>query len=168
MSATSLPKGLKQLGAGPGFRDRICSMLEQIAMLSDFSHRELETLADYMHAFEAIPGTEIFREGNHDSFLCLVVEGKLDVVKERDEGQQRHIATIRAGKVIGEMSIIDEQPHSATVVAKTECTLLLFTKRSFLRIAEAHPGLAFRVLWKMSQLLSHRLRQTSGKLVDYL
>lgn len=168
MATTSLPKGLKQLGYGPSFRDQICSMLEEINLFTDFSHRELLTLASYMHAFEAVPGTVILREGNRDSYMCLVVEGKLDVIKEREEGEHRQLAVIRAGKAVGEMSLIDEQPHSATVVAKTDCTLLLFTKRSFERIADDHPRLAFDVLWKLAETLSHRLRQTSGKLVDLL
>ncbi len=163
-----LPKGLQQIGHGPSFKERLSDMLEDITMFNDFTRRELETLADYMQAYDAVPGTMVFREGHRDSFLCLVVEGKLDVIKEADGGKQRKLATIRPGKTIGEMSIIDQQPHSATVVAKTETVLLLFTQGNFERIAEEHTRLAFKVLWKMAQTLSHRLRQTSGLLVDHL
>lgn len=162
-----LPKGLKQLGYGNAYREDIINMMEETIMFSDFSRRELEQLADYMHAYEAGVGTVVFKEGNKDSYLCVVIEGKLDVFKESGKGDKK-LATIRPGKVIGEMAIIDEQPHSATVVAKSDSILLLATKHTLNSLFDEQPRLAYRLLWKIAQLLSHRLRQTSGMLVDYL
>jgi CRP/FNR family cyclic AMP-dependent transcriptional regulator len=163
-----LPKGLVQLGYGATFRERIADMLESIAMFDGFARRELELLADYLHAYEAPSGSVLLREGRRDGFLWLLVDGRLDVIKEAEGGKQRRLATVRAGKAIGEMSIIDEQPHSATVVVTTPATLLLLTKQSFERIGEEHARVGFRLLWKVAEVLSHRLRQTSGQLVDYL
>jgi len=163
-----MPKGLQQIGHGTSFNERLGDMLEQITLFDDFSRRELETLAGHMQAYDATPGTVVFREGDRDSFLCLVVEGKLEVIKEAEDGKQRKLATVRPGKAIGEMSIIDRQPHSATVVVRTDTVLLLFTQNNFERLSEEHPRLSFKILWKIAQTLSHRLRQTSGQLVDHL
>ncbi len=165
---SDLPKGLEQLGFGSTFRDEICTMLESIQMFSELGHREIEILAGYVQAYRAPPKTVLLREGKRDSYMCLIVEGKLEVFKERNEGEQRRLATIRGGKSIGEMALIDAQPHSATVITREETTLLLLTRMGFDRLREEHPRLAFDVLWKIAQLLSFRLRQTSGMLVDYL
>lgn len=165
---TPSPEGLEQIGHGTSFREGLCDMLERIQLLRELNGQEIEALADFVQAYRARPGTILFQEGQRDPYMCLVVEGKLDVLKERGEHERRRLATVRAGKTVGEMSLIDELPHSATVVTTTDTTLLLLTRLGLERLAEAHPRLAFHITWKLAQLLSHRLRQTSGILVDYL
>ncbi len=165
---TTFPEGLEELGFGKAFKQEICSMLEKIQMIQDFSRQEIELLATFVRAYHAPAGTTLFQEGKRDSFLCLVVDGEIDVLKEAGYKNRRKIATIRAGKSIGEMSIIDGQPHSATVITTTEATLLLLTKNKLFQINETHPRLGLRIIWKIAELMSLRLRQTSGILVDYL
>lgn len=163
----SFTDSFEQLGYGSAFKETLCTMLEETQLFGAFSRPEVELLADFVHAYRARKGTTIFSEGKRDSFLCILVDGKLEVLKETD-GSQRRLATIRAGKTVGEMSIIDEQPHSATVVAATEVDLLLLTQNNLQRIADEHPRLGYKVLWRIAQQLSSRLRQTSGQLVDRL
>jgi len=161
-------KGLEQLGFGRAFRDTLCDMLEETQIFRSFERAEIELLADYVQAWRAPPKTVLFIEGKRDGYLCILVEGKLEVFKEADGRGRRHLASIRAGKTIGEMSIIDEQPHSATVISSTEVTLLTLTKGALARIADQQPKLAYKVIWQIASLLSARLRQTSGMLVDRL
>lgn len=170
MDETEIGKidGLELIGYGSRFKEEIGDMLDDAQLFADFSRPEIELLANYIHAFRAKPKTVIIREGRRNNFVCILIDGKLDVLKEVNEGNMRQIATIRAGKTVGEMSIVDELPHSATVVATTEVKLLLLTKSNLARIADEQPRLGFRIAWKIAQLLSHRLRQTSGKLVDFL
>ena len=73
-----------------------------------------------------------------------------------------------AGKTLGEMAVVDGEPRSATCVAKRECVLLLLTKDNFQCIVRQRPGLAVKLLVVIAKLLSQRLRQVSGVLVDYL
>ncbi len=161
--------GLEQIGFGDSFKEQLCGMLEEIQLFSDFGRKEIELLANYTQAYRAPKGTTVFSEGRRDSYLCILVEGKLDVLKEVDpDTPPKLLTTVRAGKTVGEMSLIDELPHSATVVTRTEAVLLLLTKYHLERINEDHPRLGLKVLLKIAQLLSHRLRQTSGQLIDYL
>ena len=159
---------LEQLGAGITFRDRLCAMLEGIQMFGDFNRQELEVFANYMQAYEASRGTEVFKEGGREGYMCFVVEGKLDILKEAEYGEPAKITVVRAGKTIGEMSIIDGLPHSASARVAEQATLVMLTKTNFERICEDHPALALRLLVKISRLMSLRLRQTSGVLVSYL
>ena len=159
---------LEQLGAGITFRDRLCAMLEGIQMFGDFNRQELEVFANYMQAYEANRGTEVFKEGGREGYMCFVVEGKLDILKEAEYGEPAKITVVRAGKTIGEMSIIDGLPHSASARVAEPATLVMLTKANFERICEDHPALALRLLVKVSRLMSLRLRQTSGVLVSYL
>lgn len=159
---------LELLGYGPSYRDQVRGMLDEIRLFRDFSGSEIDCLVDFVNAYRAPKGTTVFREGAHDPFMALVAEGRLEVLKDTYEKGRRRLAIVRPGMSIGEMSLIDESPHSATVVAVEETTLLLLTKHGYARLSEDHPRLALRVTWQIARLLSHRLRQTSGILVDHL
>jgi CRP-like cAMP-binding protein len=100
--------------------------------------------------------------------LCLVVEGRVSVMKEGARHAPKRIGTIGAGNTFGEMSLIDGEPRSASVVAEEPTILIVLTGEGFARLSLEVPRLAFKVLLKLSKLLSQRLRQTSGVLVDHL
>ncbi len=165
---SDLPKGMELIGYGPSFKDRICELLESIQILNDFTRSEIELMASYVHAYEAPAKTVVIREGRRSSYMCLLAEGKLNVYKEADAQEVKRLAVIRPGKTVGEMSLIDELPPSATAVSAGDCVLLLLTRQSFERMEQEHPRLGLRLMHKLAQLISYRLRQTSGVLIDYL
>lgn len=162
------PPKLQQMSFGDNAKGEIVEMLEDNNMFSDFDRHELRSLAEYCHAYLAPPETIIFKEGDPPSYLCLLIEGRLSVLKDADDEESKKLVDIRPGKTIGEMSVIDGLPYSATVKAAVESKLILITKEKFSRITEDNPRLGVKTLWKFSQLLSLRLRQTSGKLIDLL
>jgi len=167
MATGSAPK-LEQINFGGNFKGEVVAMLESNNMFTDFERQELRTLADYCQAYLAPVGTIVFNEGDQSSYLCLLVEGKLSVLKDSDGEKSKKLVDVRPGKTIGEMSVIDGLPYSATVKASANSKLILITKENFAKITEDHPRLGVKILWKFSQLLSLRLRQTSGKLIDLL
>ena len=169
MSETvELTDALELLGDGAGFKDELCAMIEGTQMFSDFTRSEVETLARYTRAYKAEKGKLIFREGEKGAYMCIVIDGKVDIVKENLERERKKISTVRAGRSMGEMSIIDEMPHSASAIAAEPVTLVMIPKYSFERLTSDHPGLALKIIKKLAKLLSLRLRQTTGTLLDYL
>lgn len=161
---------LEQLGYGPSFSAEVCGMLESCAMFDQMERYDIEIIAEQMLAYKAEANTTLLKEGQRDPFMCLLVKGRLSVLKERGayDSEPTHLATILPGRTIGEMSLIDGQPHSASVISITPSTLLVLTRKRLNDLSRAHPKTANRLILKIAQLLSHRLRQTSGKLIDYL
>jgi CRP-like cAMP-binding protein len=100
--------------------------------------------------------------------LCLIVDGRVSVMKQGAGGAAKQISSAGAGRVVGEMSLIDGEPRSASVVADEPSTLVVLTGEGFAHLSSENPRLAIKVLLKISKLISQRLRQTSGALVDYL
>ena len=72
------------------------------------------------------------------------------------------------GKTFGEMSLVDGEPRSASVLADEKTTLIVLTADDFARLASEIPRLAIKVLLKISKLLSQRLRHTTGVLADHI
>jgi CRP-like cAMP-binding protein len=148
--------------------DRIAAMLEKAQMFKDLEWALIEALSGYVQIYRAPPGAVLFREGDKGDFMCIVLEGKLEVHKEDNRRIDKTVSTVFPGRSLGEMTIVDGEPRSATAVAVVQSTLAVLTQENFMLIMRDKPALSAKLLFKIAQLLSQRLRLTSGILVDYL
>src|SRR4030067_1815020 len=80
---------LEILGSGIASSDRIVAMLENAQMRRDFEWAQISALAAYVQLYRAAPGAVLFREGDRGDFMCIVLEGKLEVHKE-DNRRHEH------------------------------------------------------------------------------
>jgi CRP/FNR family transcriptional regulator, cyclic AMP receptor protein len=168
MSTDKIEDNLELLGDGEAFRGELCSMIERTQMFKDFSRADIEHLARYARAYTVAKGKTIFREGQKAAFLCVIVDGVVDVIKKTDAHEPKKINSIRAGRSFGEMAVLDDMPHSATTVAADAVKLVMITKQKLEQLAIDNPTLGVKVLWELAKLMSLRLRQTTGSLVDHL
>jgi len=146
----------------------IIDFIIELPMFDDLKGDELLIVASRMNFFELQKGETLFREGDKGDFVCYVVEGTLDVLKESVSGKEVTIATIPRKRSIGEMSIIDNTPRSATVRAKSDVALVSLTQQGFNEMLEQHPQIGISVLKGLARLLSMNLRKTSSRLADYM
>jgi CRP/FNR family cyclic AMP-dependent transcriptional regulator len=161
-------EGLDLLGDGESFRSELCEMIENAPMFSSLSRHEVETLSDYMRGYRAKAGATVFEEGSKGLFMCVLVEGRVEILRDTPDEGKKKVTKVRPGKSMGEMSLLDGLPHSATSIASEDCILLLLTKMNFEKLAEEHPILYSKLLSQIARLMSLRLRQTTGILLDYL
>ncbi|MDB5504085.1 MAG: 3,5-cyclic-nucleotide phosphodiesterase [Tardiphaga sp.] len=101
-------------------------------------------------------GTLIIHEGQTTGHLYVLIDGQFDVVK----GDTVVASLTEPGAVLGEMSVLLEQPHTATVRATTDSTIYEFgDAASFLR---EHPAVALLI----ARLLAQRLNVATSYLAD--
>ena len=139
-----------------------------LALFDAFKSEDLDILARHMNYSEITGGEYLFTEGEQGDYLCFVVRGLLEVLKKTAQGDYRTIARLGKGSTIGEMSIIDKAPRSASVIARQPTILLILTKKGFDLLTDRHPVLANILLKKIMRLLSLNMRRTSSKLADRL
>lgn len=168
MDKTDSIDALDLMGDGESFRDTLCDMIEAVPMFSELTRPEVQTLAGFVRAYEVKRDAVIFKEGDKGMFMCVVSLGRVDILKESQEREQKKVATVRPGKSMGEMSLLDELPYSATAIARDDTQLLLLTRMSFERLSTEQPVLCNVLLRQIARLMSLRLRQTTGILLDYL
>ena len=154
------------LGAAP--TQRLCSMLEGTRLFGVLPRPDIEKLTAYAHAYGVDTDHVVTTEGQQLRFMCVIISGRLRVHKDSGRGKSTTLAELAPGTSIGEMSVIDGMPSSATAVAMEPTTLAVFKRSDLLRLMDDHPQLGVKLLWKLAQLLSQRLRQTSDKLVGIL
>ncbi len=158
----------KLMGAGAAFKEQICEMIADSRLFMDLDWNDIEAMANYVQCYEVSAGTIIFKEGDPGSYMCLLVKGEVEVFKYDEQGKPHRIVQISRGRTVGEMSIIDGEPRSATCIASQASVILLLTKDSYARMIHDKPVLAVHILSRIAKLVSQRLRGASGQLVEYL
>jgi CRP-like cAMP-binding protein len=158
----------QSLARSAASRKEVCDMIAATQLFADAAWNDIENFSGYVQCYETPAGTVIFKEGDAGSYMCLLVNGDIDVLKEDHAGKPQHIASVSHGKTVGEMAIIDGEPRSATCIAHSDSTVLLLTKDNYGRIIKERPGLAVFILTKLAKLMSQRLRGMSGQLVEHL
>ena len=127
---------------------------------------QIEELATFFQGYSATTGTILVMEGEKINYFCLICEGYVDVVKENTFGKLKKLKSLGPGKVIGEMAFFDQSPSSATIVVKSNATLLIMTHDSFNSLCLHSPYIAIHILSNFIRTISARLRETSGKLIE--
>ena len=87
------------------------------------------------------PGQAIFTEGDYGDFMYVLLEGSVEVLVHG-----KSVGTFDPVELFGEMAIIDPQPRSATVMAKTACKLARINRPRFLVLVQGQPEFALQVM----------------------
>lgn len=148
--------------------DVIASRLDGLKFGSMFVWEEIQVMAGYLLEKNFPAGTVIIQEGRKASSLAFIEEGIVTIQKEDIGAPERHIIDLSRDAVIGEVAFFDNEPRSATVVAKTNVSLLILTREQFDTLRSEHPDLAIKVLFYVGRVLSRRLRQVTGRYVGLL
>jgi len=138
----------------------------RLSLFDAFKSEDLDILARHMNYSEVMRGEYLFTEGDRGDFMCFVVHGLLEVLKKAIHGDYRAIARLGKGSTIGEMSIIDKAPRSASVIARQPTVVIILTKKGFDILTERYPTVGITLLKKIMRLLSLNMRRTSSKLAD--
>jgi CRP-like cAMP-binding protein len=130
---------------------------------------EIKVVARHMNTVELEPDEILFQESDKGNYVFFIREGELDVLKKSEAtGTEVVLATLGKGQSVGEMSIIDDYPRSATIRARSITVLYILSKSAFDLILSKHPKIGIKLLKGISCLLSGNLRETSKRLADYI
>lgn len=144
------------------------NILRETSFFEDFSDEELDFIKQYLNLRYFPEKTVLFKEGDIGDYLFFIVEGSVEVRIDSKKTKQFVIAAFSHGACVGEMSIIDDFPRSATIIATEATELLLLTKFRFQKICKDNPDLGIKFLTGIARNLSARLRKTTGRFADVI
>jgi len=138
-------------------KSQVVDRLAKVSILASLTGRQLERLAKWVKVMAYDDGETIVKRGEGGIGLYLILEGGAEVRRG-----SRHLARFGVGQFFGEMSLFDEQPRSADVVAlqPTKCAVL--TRWEFWAFATSTPTVLRGVLVEMTR----RLRETNQALSE--
>jgi CRP-like cAMP-binding protein len=101
-------------------------------------------------ALQIAPGDSLFREGEKGEKMYVLLEGEMEI-----RLGDFVLETVRQGALIGEMALIDDNPRTASVVAKTPCRLAEIDRRRFHFLVQQTPHFATHVMKTLADRLRH-------------
>ena len=115
----------------------------------------------------AVPaGSLVFREGEEGSGLLLLLKGSVEVIKQGPNGLTQQLATVDAPSVLGELSLISERRHSASIRATTDCEFRVLGREDFLRLLERDNLAAHKLIGAIAEVLARRLRRMNDIMLE--
>ncbi len=139
---------------------------ELLKPLPIFETLSLDEMQAFYHLCETVrfePGEALIEEGQPGEALYIVREGDLVVTQAQPEGEPLELARIGAGNYVGEMSLIDDAPTSATVAASSPVTAFRIRKDAFHDYLYSHDLVALRVYKSFTATLAARLREANAR-----
>lgn len=131
-----------------------------------FKPEEITQITKLMIPVVYAGGEPILKEGEVSKVLMLITSGQAKVVKTIDEKNVKILALLGEGEIIGEMSFFDDAPHNASVVAHNNLNVLALSKKDFESIIEKNERLALKILIRIIQICSQRIRNLNEEVKE--
>jgi CRP-like cAMP-binding protein len=119
-------------------------VLASVDLFQGLSKRELQRVLASAKELEFDEGAQVVREGDEDGRFYLLLDGTAEITKGR-----RTLATLGPGDYFGEISLIDGEPRSATIVATAPVRALTLARWNFRPLLDEYPTIARKVLLEM-------------------
>jgi len=91
-------------------------------------------------------GDVLLRQGEKDSSLYVLIDGRLKVKRDTGGGEQVILAAVQVGDMIGEMGFLDEETHSATLEADTKTDVLRIRRKDLEKLLDKHPQTVYKIM----------------------
>jgi CRP-like cAMP-binding protein len=159
MSGDQRTERVEQAAIDPEF-------LAQIPIFGGLPERVLARIIDVSRLVCVSAGTELFREGEPARSMFVVSEGELEICKRGRNGAEFCLAVLRRGDCVGEMSLIDIQPRSATVRAVGAAALCVVDQAEIAKLFRTDLEVYTLLVLNIAREISRRLRSADQVLVD--
>jgi CRP-like cAMP-binding protein len=140
--------------------ERVISTVEKVLFLKgvdlfrSIAAEELSHIAQITDEVEYAPDDTFIKEGDKGDSMYLIVDGKVKV-----HSGEHVLAELGPSQCVGEMSILDAEPRSASITALTELTLLKIQREDFGEILAEKPEISSGII----KVLTRRLREANRR-----
>lgn len=128
-------------------------LLERVEIFRGLTAEELMHLLESAEKCTFTPGETIVREGSSGAWLYVIIDGQV-IVRKHAQGKAADLAQLTPGDSFGEMSLVDQELRSASVIAETPCVLLRLSENTCWH----HPASGAKIYRNIARVLSRRLR----------
>ncbi|WP_296308915.1 Crp/Fnr family transcriptional regulator [Pseudomonas sp.] len=135
-------------------------LLKRIPLFSSLSNNQLSILENAFVKKKIRRNYLIFKQGQHSDSFFVVLVGRAHIVTTDEKNREVILAILEQGDYFGEMSLIDGNPHSASVKAVVPTEILMLERQAFESCMPAPESLPYRIMLSLVQ----RLRAADKKI----
>jgi CRP/FNR family cyclic AMP-dependent transcriptional regulator len=152
------------------------SFLSNVPIFSELGDTELEKISRLGVRKKYKKGNIIVLEQELGAALFVIISGKVKVVRTDVDGREVILSIFGPGEFFGEMSLLDGQARSATVVSQVKSELLMIHRRDFLQLIQEFPQVAISLLAELTmrlrkadtQIKSLSLKDAAGRVANVI
>ena len=124
--------------------------LRNVPLFAGCTRKELERIARSGDEVKMTAGTLLVDQGQTGVEAFVVLDGAVTVKRNN-----RKMTTLGPGAIVGELSLLDHGPRTATAICDTDCSLFVISQRHFLAVLDDVPTIAHKLL----AVLAGRIRE---------
>ncbi|HEU5345285.1 MAG TPA: cyclic nucleotide-binding domain-containing protein [Ktedonobacterales bacterium] len=133
--------------------------LAQVPLFQGLTRRELQVLSANAREREYPAGATLMRQGETGVGLFIITSGMVHVSQTSAAGETHELSDFGRGAALGELSLLDDMPRTATVVAKEPTKAIVIPVWDFRASLREAPDISIKLL----TVLSHRLRAVEAQ-----
>jgi CRP/FNR family cyclic AMP-dependent transcriptional regulator len=141
-------------------------VLKAIPIFQDLNRREFRKVEGILHRRSWGADEAIVNEGDPGVGMYIITAGEVKIYQRGEDGSMQDLATLGSGDFFGEQALLDESPRTASAIAVDPCRVIGFFRPDLLELIESSPRLGLKIVMRLSQMISMRLRQTNRLLKD--
>ena len=134
-------------------------LIRRVPLFSMLTAAQAESVSEAVVKSRYKRGEAIVEQGKKSNALSIILTGRARVITTDQRGREVILATMQPGDYVGEMSLIDNEPHSATVRAEVQTDVLVLGRLEFARCLPENSSMAYAVMKGLVQRLRHADRQ---------
>ena len=134
-------------------------LIRRVPLFSMLTESQAISVADAVVKRRFKRGEVIVEQGKKSNALFILLNGRARVVTADSRGREVILATLQPGDHIGEMSLIDNEPHSATVRAEVQTDVLVLGRNEFAVCLPDNSSLSYAILRGLVARLRNADRQ---------
>jgi CRP/FNR family transcriptional regulator, cyclic AMP receptor protein len=142
------------------------AFLGRIPIFAGLPERIMELIAGKLRVVHVVAGAQLLREGEQARSMFIVRDGELQILKRGKGGADYRLAVLKTGDCVGEMSLIDIQPRSATARAIGIATLYVLDQSEIAKLSAADVEAYALLVLNISREISRRLRVADDVLAN--
>ncbi len=146
----------------------LTTFLRSVPIFGGLEGRSLERIVDVLEEQTFRAGATICAEGELGRTMYVLRDGEVEVQRASESGKQVPIVRLGAGETFGEMTLVELQPRSATVVVKKAARTYSLTNLDLYNLYREDNYAYVIVLQNICRMLSRRLRKADGRIIEFI
>ena len=134
-------------------------LLRRVPLFAALTPTQSASIADAIVKKRFKRAEVIVEQGKKTDALYIILTGRARVMSTDSRGREVILATLQPGDYIGEMSLIDDEPHSATVRTEIQTDVLMLDRDAFSRCLPENSSMSYNIMRGLVQRLRHADRK---------
>jgi CRP-like cAMP-binding protein len=144
-------------------RERWHTLLASMKFFAGMSAADIDKVLAVGSVMHVAFHEYIFREGEVDAFFFVLLKGSVKILKSNSMGKKKEVSALRQGNCFGEMSLLMNEPRTASVLAAEECFVLRMGAAEMEALPSETRAKFYRTI---AILLAERLKAATESLVS--